>query len=82
MKCGMRWPVVLLAAFAIVALSDIDAALARGSAPNTMDSPGYQRALQESRKRLQQPDTAFPAASPRPRAAPRHGQRHHRHPVR
>ncbi|NEV77002.1 hypothetical protein DYI24_08090, partial [Rhodopseudomonas sp. BR0C11] len=42
-------------------------ALARGGAANIMDSPGYQRALQESRKRLQQqsgPTMAQPFAAP------------------
>lgn len=67
----------LLAALTIVGIAGIDAALARGGAPNVMDSPGYQRALQESRKRLQaQPDVAPPAAIAGPRRHHRHHRRH------
>ncbi|MFY9955566.1 MAG: hypothetical protein WAK54_20765 [Bradyrhizobium sp.] len=46
--------------------------LARGGAPNIMDSPGYQRRLQESRQQL--PPTGAPA-SPH-RHQPRHRHRH------
>ncbi|PPQ43662.1 hypothetical protein [Rhodopseudomonas palustris] len=60
------------------------AALARGGAANIMDSPGYQRALQESRKRLQQqpgpsmaqPFAAPPVAYPHPERRPGPKRRH------
>ncbi|WEF50536.1 hypothetical protein AFIC_002080 [[Pseudomonas] carboxydohydrogena] len=42
-------------------LLDSGLAHARGGAPNLMDSPGYQRRLQESRQQLQaQPAPAQP----------------------
>ncbi|MFC0241259.1 hypothetical protein [Rhodopseudomonas telluris] len=67
------------AALALVAL-DVGPALARGGAPSIMDSPGYQRRLQESRQQLQQPYTTPPAVYPRqrvdtPRKARPHGKR-------
>jgi hypothetical protein len=52
-----------------------DAALARGGGSAFMDSPGYQRALQNSRRQLQQPEYLPRAAEPRHR----HGRRHRHH---
>lgn len=68
---------LLVAAFA---LSDATPASARGGgAANIMDSPGYQRALQESRKRYRdsysQPYTQPPAVYPRKKWRHR-GRRH------
>jgi hypothetical protein len=55
---------------AMAALSE--PVLARGGPPNIMDSPGYQRRLQESRQQL--PPTGA-SASPH-RQQPRHRHRH------
>ncbi len=46
---------LLLLAVAEIFLSS--SAFARGGAPNLMNSPGYQRALEESRKRFRQSTT-------------------------
>jgi len=46
-----------------------DPAFARGAAASIMNSPGYQRRLQESRQQLAQPD-------PQPSRAVRHKPRH------
>ena len=55
-----------------------DLASARGAAPNIMNSPGYQRALEESRKRYRQevqPSTRPQPVHPRKTKRPR-GHRH------
>jgi hypothetical protein len=44
------------AAAALAILISGEAALARGGAASIMNSPGYQRRLQESRQQLVQPD--------------------------
>jgi len=44
---------VALASFVLAALANLSPCFARGGAPNLMDSPGYQRRLQESRQQLQ-----------------------------
>jgi predicted PurR-regulated permease PerM len=63
------------AALALVAFAS-GPAFARGGAPNIMDSPGYQRRLQESRQQLQQPYTTPPAVYPRQRVdTPRKAKR-------
>ncbi|MCP9626123.1 hypothetical protein NML43_03355 [Rhodopseudomonas palustris] len=63
------------AALALVVL-DVGPAFARGGAPSIMDSPGYQRRLQESRQQLQQPYTTPPAVYPRQRVeTPRKAKR-------
>lgn len=63
------------AALALVVL-DVGPAFARGGAANIMDSPGYQRRLQESRQQLQQPYTTPPAVYPRQRVeTPRKAKR-------
>lgn len=78
-----------LAALGAGLIAGSGAALARGGAANIMDSPGYQRALQESRKRLQQqpgptmaqPFAAPPVAYPHPerRVGPKRRHRAPRH---
>lgn len=52
-------------------------AAARGAAPSIMNSPGYQRALEESRRRYRQ--EAQPQARPQPvhRKKKRHRGHHH-----
>jgi hypothetical protein len=61
---------VVAMAIAMVAVSE--PVLARGGPPNIMDSPGYQRRLQESRQQL--PSTG--AAASMHRHQPRHKHRH------
>jgi len=52
---------VALIAFVFALLAGTAPSFARGGAPNLMDSPGYQRRLQESRQQLQaQPAPAQP----------------------
>jgi len=52
---------VALVSFALALLANSAPSFARGGAPNLMDSPGYQRRLQESRQQLQaQPAPAQP----------------------
>lgn len=78
-----------VAALGVGLIAGSGAALARGGAANIMDSPGYQRALQESRKRLQQqpgptmaqPFAAPPVAYPHPerRVGPKRRHRAPRH---
>lgn len=46
--------IALLMLVAASGLSAATPAFTRGAAPNIMNSPGYQRALEESRKRYQQ----------------------------
>lgn len=55
--------IMLLAA--ALASSATTPASARGAAPNIMNSPGYQRALEESRKRQAEPYLKKPAVYPR-----------------
>jgi hypothetical protein len=43
-------------AIATVVIFSSEPLFARGGVPNIMDSPGYQRRLQESRQQLSQPD--------------------------
>jgi hypothetical protein len=55
----MKFRALLAAAFLLLLgtmeLASIEPALARGGGGNIMNSPGYQRRLQESRKQLSQP---------------------------
>lgn len=63
----MRNP-VRIALLMLVAASGLSAATpasARGAAQNIMNSPGYQRALEESRKRQAEPYVKKPAVYPR-----------------
>ncbi|MGJ4950557.1 hypothetical protein [Bradyrhizobium sp. HKCCYLS20291] len=63
-----------LAVAALALLTASESALARGAAANIMNSPGYQRRLQESRQQLGAPAPLV--------AEPRHhrpkAKRHHR----
>jgi hypothetical protein len=58
------------AATAMAVMISSEPLLARGGPPSIMDSPGYQRRLQESRQQL-----AEPVVQPAPRN--RHGRHHH-----
>ncbi len=66
---------VVFAAMLAGAFVDAAPAFARGGAPNIMNSPGYQRALKESRERYRQ---QYYAAQPRV-TQPRKYRRHWRH---
>jgi hypothetical protein len=61
--------IVCLLLLAVAALSFSAPASARGAAATLMNSPGYQRALEESRKRYREqysrPYTQPPAVTPR-----------------
>ncbi|CCD99463.1 hypothetical protein [Bradyrhizobium sp. STM 3809] len=60
-----------IAASALVMVTASEPALARGGAANLINSPGYQRRLQESRQQLGAPAPAPYVAEPR-----HHPQRH------
>jgi len=61
---------------AVLGLLVATPAAARGAAPSIMNSPGYQRALEESRRRYRQ--EAQPTARPQP-VHPRKKKRHRGH---
>ena len=63
MKCHLSIVVVLAAT--LIGIWSTTPAAARGAAPNIMNSPGYQRALEESRKRQAEPYVKKPAVYPR-----------------
>ncbi|MGJ4886955.1 hypothetical protein ACQR1Y_02110 [Bradyrhizobium sp. HKCCYLRH3099] len=70
--------IMAVAAAALAMVSASEPVLARGAAANIMNSPGYQRRLQESRQQLGAPPPAPYVAEPgyhRPKPK-RH--RHHR----
>jgi hypothetical protein len=72
MKKALKWLVVAAALVSTIAIFS-EPVLARGGAANIMDSPGYQRRLQESRHQ------SSPAGVP-PGSSHRHKIRHrHRH---
>jgi hypothetical protein len=64
MKSYAKLAAALLFLIGAVELSNIAPALARGGAASIMNSPGYQRRLQESRQQVSQPD-AQPSATHR-----------------
>ena len=71
MKTSLKLSLAVAAIAATIAGSSAPA-FARGGAANIMNSPGYQRRLQESRQQVSQPD-------PQPSAAHRgHRSRHHK----
>ncbi|MGY4307929.1 hypothetical protein ACVIJ6_005172 [Bradyrhizobium sp. USDA 4369] len=70
-----RW---ILAAAALTLLTASEPVLARGAAANIMNSPGYQRRLQESRQQLGAPGPAPFVADPRYHS-PRYKAKRHRH---
>jgi hypothetical protein len=59
---------------AMVAVSE--PVVARGGAANIMNSPGYQRRLQESRQQLPPTDASAAMHRHKPRHHPRHSHRH------
>lgn len=64
--------VVIFVSLAVATLATLSPCFARGGAPSIIDSPGYQRRLQESRQQLQaQPAPARPMVH--------HKTRHKRH---
>ncbi|CAN5513943.1 hypothetical protein BH11PSE4_BH11PSE4_30500 [soil metagenome] len=69
-------------ALAIIECAGISAASARGGGSNFMNSPGYQRRLQESRGYVtDQSGSLFasPARAPAPAVRVRKHRHHHRH---
>jgi hypothetical protein len=72
MKSHTKLAAALLLLVGVVEFSNIALALARGGAPSIMNSPGYQRRLQESRQSDSRPYGRTLAIAPRK-------QRHHRH---
>jgi hypothetical protein len=75
MKSHTKLAAALLLLVGVVEFSNIAPALARGGAPSIMNSPGYQRRLQESRQPDSRPYGQTLAIDPRKK---RH-HRHHRH---
>jgi hypothetical protein len=75
MKSHAKLAAALLFLIGAVELSNIAPALARGGAANIMNSPGYQRRLQESRQPDSRPYVQTLAIDPRQK---RH-HHHHRH---
>ena len=73
MKTSLRLSLTVAAIAATVAGSSAPV-LARGGAANIMNSPGYQRRLQESRQQVSQPD-AQPSSAHRGHTS-RHHKRH------
>jgi len=66
-----------LAAIIVALVCAGEPAFARGGAASIMNSPGYQRRLQESRQQLAQPPMArFDLQSPAVRHKARHRHRH------
>jgi hypothetical protein len=75
MKSHSKLAAALLLLVGVVEFSNIAPALARGGAPSIMNSPGYQRRLQESRQPDSRPYGQALAIDPLKK---RH-HRHHRH---
>lgn len=62
-----------LISFILALLASTAPSFARGGAPSVMDSPGYQRRLQESRQQLQAPPAlAQPVVHHRKKRKPHH----------
>ena len=57
--------ITLFLSVTVVSFLYVAPASARGAAVNIMNSPGYQRALEESRKRQAEPYLKKPAVYPR-----------------
>lgn len=68
----------LLAIVAAVELASLAPAFARGGAANLMNSPGYQRRLQESRQAYTRAYTAPQTVYPARKWRHRHWRRHRR----
>jgi hypothetical protein len=75
MKSHTKLAAALLLLAGVVEFSNVAPALARGGAPSIMNSPGYQRRLQESRLPDSRRYVRTLAIDPRKK---RH-HRHHRH---
>jgi hypothetical protein len=73
MRHRIKLVAVFFLLFAVAELSIANSAFARGGGANLMNSPGYQRALEESRKRYRQ--EAQPYTQPAP-VYPRKKWRH------
>ncbi|EKS41521.1 hypothetical protein HMPREF9695_00613 [Afipia broomeae ATCC 49717] len=65
MKRNLHLAAILLLAMCAVPLLAVPASARGGAAANIMSSPGYQRALEESRKRQAEPYVKKPAVYPR-----------------
>jgi hypothetical protein len=69
MRCSTKSAIVCLLLLVVAALSFATPASARGGGSNIMNSPGYQRALQDSRQKyrdsISQPYTKPPGVYPR-----------------
>ena len=78
MRRSVRSQAAVMLLAAALASSATTPASARGAAATIMNSPGYQRALEDSRKRYQQ--SAEPRVQPLPahkrNKKPRHSGRH------
>jgi hypothetical protein len=61
-----------LGAIVLAMLVASEPGFARGGAASIMNSPGYQRRLQESRQQLAQPDVELPSPAVRQKSRPRH----------
>jgi hypothetical protein len=72
MKSHTKLAAALLLLAGVVEFSNVAPALARGGAPSIMNSPGYQRRLQESRQPDSRRYVRTLAIDPRKK-------RHHRH---
>lgn len=80
MSCCTKLATIFSCLLILIALPSITPASARGGgAANIMGSPGYQRALEESRKRYRESYTERDVHSPsaHPRKKYRHRGRHH-----
>ncbi|MGJ5176961.1 hypothetical protein ACQR16_02025 [Bradyrhizobium oligotrophicum] len=78
----MTQPVRLIMAAAATALAMVSASepvLARGAAASIMNSPGYQRRLQESRQQLGAPPAPFVAEQRYYRPKAKRHRHHHAH---
>lgn len=64
MKRSIKLAAAFLLALAAIDFAGMATADARGGGGNTMNFPGYQRRLQESRGQLGQPYTTPPSAYP------------------
>ncbi|CCD96937.1 conserved exported hypothetical protein [Bradyrhizobium sp. ORS 375] len=74
--------IMAITATVLAMVSASEPVFARGAAANIMNSPGYQRRLQESRQQLGAPQPASHVAEPRyhaPRYKARRHQRRHAH---
>ena len=69
---------VIYLAMTLVAVDFVDDALARGGGSSFMNSPGYQRRLQESRGYVSNQSGSILSPSPTTKVYPRSKRHHHR----